>query len=414
MKNKILWMLVLGLFIPVLVNASWWNPFSWFGFPQESKNTVYTPLLPPTLATTTKTVVVAESVSQLQKTYDQTCKEFYGADSIDSGKDNNGASVCGCKNGYNWSKDGKSCKTYNQSCKESFGSSSVYSGKRDSGGSLVCDCKDGYEWSSNEKFCQRTKQEVKATPQTNQDSQASVNTTAETLARDTAIKVDDDIIKGYGDLANLVVGNINYIKEFLVDDPTSNPVTILASNCLKDESAQLITLQKIVQIAQKDKEYLQSQSLSFFLNYKIPNDTYGALSSLPNLEQTVVGSNSKVTKCLKTIDGYYPILLKQAQSQSSPKTCGEAYPNEIWDGTISNGKYNCVCQAGYVRNGASCQLSFSQQQRQPEPRAVENAVQINELKLQYQACRKNPIPLVFQNAQCDKIASQINALGGRL
>jgi hypothetical protein len=44
--------------------------------------------------------------------------------------------------------------------------------------------------------------------------------------------------------------------------------------------------------------------------------------------------------------------------------CSDQFSNETWDGTMVNGKYNCVCQAGYVLNGAGtgCQIPHVQEQ----------------------------------------------------
>ena len=59
MKNRFLIILTLGLFIPVLVNASWWNPLSWFGFSQRPKTTTSTTWAPQatsTIPATTKKI----------------------------------------------------------------------------------------------------------------------------------------------------------------------------------------------------------------------------------------------------------------------------------------------------------------------------------------------------------------------
>ncbi len=47
---------------------------------------------------------------------------------------------------------------------------------------------------------------------------------------------------------------------------------------------------------------------------------------------------------------------------SVPKTgyqiCSEQFPNETWDGTTTDGKYNCVCKTDYVLNssGTGCEI----------------------------------------------------------
>ena len=45
-------------------------------------------------------------------------------------------------------------KTNEQTCKEYFGSNSIWSGKLNANGGAMCDCASGFEWSSKNNLCQ--------------------------------------------------------------------------------------------------------------------------------------------------------------------------------------------------------------------------------------------------------------------
>jgi hypothetical protein len=48
-----------------------------------------------------------------------------------------------------------------------------------------------------------------------------------------------------------------------------------------------------------------------------------------------------------------PVSTPTAVTETGYQACSNAFPDETWDGTYtSNGKYNCVCIAGYVSNSA--------------------------------------------------------------
>lgn len=63
------------------------------------------------------------------------------------------------------------------------------------------------------------------------------------------------------------------------------------------------------------------------------------------------------------------------QVKTGYQICSEQFPNETWDGTMANGKYNCVCLTGYILNnaGTGCQI----------PNKPNNQQQIFQLQLQY-------------------------------
>jgi len=61
-----------------------------------------------------------------------------------------------------------------------------------------------------------------------------------------------------------------------------------------------------------------------------------------------------------------------AVTKTGYQICSEQFPNETWDGTITNGKYNCVCQTGFVLNssGTGCEIpqadNIEQQTQNPK------------------------------------------------
>ncbi|MEI7810430.1 MAG: peptidoglycan-binding protein [bacterium] len=87
----------------------------------------------------------------------------------------------------------------------------------------------------------------------------------------------------------------------------------------------------------------------------------------------------------------------------TPKTgyqiCSETFPNETWDGTMINGKYNCVCITGYVLNsiGTACQIDDSTQRYQTQYQIVQ--AKIKPLQDQY-----NSLSAVFLSQECMGLA----------
>lgn len=88
--------------------------------------------------------------------------------------------------------------------------------------------------------------------------------------------------------------------------------------------------------------------------------------------------------------------------QNGYQICSEAFPNGTWDGTYgSTGKYNCVCQTGYVWNsvGTSCQV-------QP----IDNSAQ--RYQTQYQTIQVKIKPLQDQASSLQAICPNLTqALG---
>jgi len=53
--------------------------------------------------------------------------------------------------------------------------------------------------------------------------------------------------------------------------------------------------------------------------------------------------------------------LAPALTETGYQVCSEQFSNETWDGTMANGKYNCVCQSGYGWNSTSGSCQSNQQ-----------------------------------------------------
>ena len=86
----------------------------------------------------------------LPKTNNQICQSSFGVNSNwDGTKDSNGKLNCGCKTGYLWNDQAKSCvvapaKTNDQVCSDKFGQSWKWDGSKNSEGVLNCGCINGY------------------------------------------------------------------------------------------------------------------------------------------------------------------------------------------------------------------------------------------------------------------------------
>ena len=47
-------------------------------------------------------------------------------------------------------------------------------------------------------------------------------------------------------------------------------------------------------------------------------------------------------------------------AETGYQVCGNAYPNETWDGTYnSSGQYNCVCDSGYSSYNGQCVSGYT-------------------------------------------------------
>jgi hypothetical protein len=73
-----------------------------------------------------------------------------------------------------------------------------------------------------------------------------------------------------------------------------------------------------------------------------------------------------------------------AVAKTGYQVCSESYSNETWDGTMVNGKYNCVCQTGYVwdNNQSSCQENNQTIQNNNSYKVCQQQTQINALNQQ--------------------------------